>query len=158
MLAKQTDLAFPELSFTSTNELNADTLYLFFHFFVRTNALYANGEEFKKGNHYEIPVSDIKKVLDDYLGAKNFKPEELSKKEMYDKEKGIIKTKTLSVFGGSRHVKLDDKKYLGGHKVQFTTSFYDDDKKYLYSKTMVIYEKENENKYQIVSIESTKSK
>ena len=156
MLAKQTDLAFPELTFTSANDLNADTLYLFFHFFMKTNALYAAGHDFQKKNGYEIPVSKIKKVLYDYLGTTNFDPNQLSDKKLYDSKKDIIKIKTLPAFGGSRHVKLKSKKYIGGNKVKFTVSFYDSHQKSLYDKTIVISQKSNENKYQLQSIENSK--
>ena len=58
-LAKSLDTAFPELTFEHGKELDSNTLYLMFTFFVTTQKLYKSGEDLKTGNIYKIPIETI---------------------------------------------------------------------------------------------------
>lgn len=153
-IAEHTDLAFPELSFHCIDDLNEDTLYLFFHLMVHTNSLYHKGEDFKKGDHYEIPIAVIKDVLNTYLDTTSFHPSKLSDPSLYNKEKQCIQIQTLPVFGGDRHAVLIKKEFLGNDKVSFTTKIYDNKNQYLYRKTIILRQKEDQKEYSILEMET----
>ncbi len=155
-ISEKMDLVFPELTFSSPTELNADTRYLLFQLLMHMNELYHGGEDFKKQNHYEIPVSRIKSTLKTYLGSNQFNPEDLSDTSVYDKNKDCIILESLPVFGGKREVELTTKEYLGHNKVAFSTKVYDDNHDFLYTKVITMYHKPNENKYRLLSIDIEK--
>lgn len=151
-LAKSLDTAFPELTFEHGKELDNNTLYLMFTFFVTTQNLYHSGEDFKTGSIYQIPVDTIEKVLKEYLDVKTFDGKALNCKSIsFNENTNQIVTETIGAFGGTRNAKLDSVEYLGNNKVKFTVT-YQEDGSTKKTNEYQIKQKDNETSYTLIHI------
>jgi hypothetical protein len=152
-MAKSLDIAFPELTFEHAKDLNSGTLYLMFTYFVTTQKLYNSGEDFKVGNIYQIPKNTIEEVLKEYLGVKSFDGKSLhSENLVYNESTKQVVTEIFGAFGGTRDSKLDSLEYLGGNKVKFIVSFFQEDGALRQIKEYQIKQKDDENTYTLLSI------